>query len=56
MPEDIKQQIENLVAAFGALGEAMGILKKSLLTNGFDEEETLYLCGEALSSLINPNK
>lgn len=43
-----KNNVEQMIVAFGAIAESMGLLRKELLENGFNEDEVLALCLEAL--------
>ena len=46
---DVKKFIESI----GATAEVMGILKNTLINNGFNEQESLYLCGEVIKVMFS---
>jgi hypothetical protein len=57
MPDEeakkIKQKIEELLVAVGGIGEFLGVIRDSLITNGkFTREEAVEMCAGLLRDLI----
>ena len=51
------EELKKLVDAVGASAEIVGILRKALMAAGFNEQDSLYLCGEVLKTLfVSANK
>ena len=52
--DEINKRIESLVTGIGVTGEFLGLLRKSLETNGFTREEAVGMCTKILlETLIN---
>jgi len=49
--EDVSKQIEALIVGIGAVGEYLGLLKTSLVKNGFTNEEAVTICSQLLSDM-----
>lgn len=43
-----------MINTVGAISEILGLFKQALLRNGFDEDETLFLCQTYLEVLATP--
>ena len=52
----IEEQISQLITGIGATAEFLGIMRSSLIKNGFTREEAVGLCGAALVAIISPKK
>jgi hypothetical protein len=49
MDED---HLQDLINAVGSLAEIIGLMRDALLRNGFDDDDTIYLCGVYMEALI----
>lgn len=45
--------VEKFVESIGATAEVMSILRGALISNGFNEQESLYLCGEVIKVMFS---
>lgn len=52
----MKNDVNELLTAVGALAETCGYFKSQLLNNGFSEKEALVLVSRYLAETINPTK
>ena len=48
-----KNDIEKMITALGAMAELLGVFKKELMNNGFDDGESLALCIEWMRNAQN---
>lgn len=54
--KNIQQKLEELALGIGAMGELLGAIRSSLITNGFTREEAVAMCTSILSTLLLQSK
>jgi len=50
--DEIKKKIDQLVTSIGATGEFLGVLRESLINNGFTRAEAVYICAQVLTGIM----
>lgn len=50
MSEDLKK----FMNAIGAIAETAGLLRTTLMANGFTREEAVHICSETITTMLNP--
>lgn len=48
----IQQKIEQMLVSVGAMGELLGIVRDSLMKNGFTRVEAVAMCSQMLVGMI----
>lgn len=51
----IEEKINQLITGIGAMAEFIGIMRNSLMANGFTREEAVAMCTAAMIAMITPN-
>lgn len=55
--EKIEREIDQLLTAIGAMGEYLGLLRETLMQNGFTRLEAVTMCTQVMVAMtINGNK
>jgi hypothetical protein len=49
----LSDDLDNLLKSIGALSELLGIIRDKFIKNGFTREESIYLTGVLLQSVVN---
>ena len=49
--EKIENEINKLLTAIGAMGEYLGLLRETLMKNGFTREEAVSMCTYAMVAM-----
>ena len=50
--KEINQQIEQMLVSVGAMGELLGIVRESLIKNGFTRMEAVAMCSQMMVAMI----
>lgn len=48
----MSDELENLINSIGALSELLGMIRDEFIKNGFTREESVYLIGVILETII----
>lgn len=49
----MSDELKNLLQSIGALSELIGIMRDKFIQSGFTREESVYLIGVILQSVVN---
>lgn len=52
----MSEKLKLLLQSIGALSELLGIMRDEFIKNGFTREESVYLIGVILESVVTNNK
>lgn len=51
---ELSKELKDFMNAIGAIAEIAGLLRETLVMNGFTREEAVLICSNTVTTMFNP--